>query len=315
LICIAIICVNRSELMAKYYGNIKVEKNMVNLYSRGLKLQEIADNYGGISVTTVYKILKKTNIRFKHRYEYKNSWKFQIKDVNFFNIIDTEEKAYFLGFLYADGSVHSNCNRVSLKLQKRDKEILEKLSQLIYHNYDIREDRKSVELTFYNEKMVNDIKKLGCIPNKSLILKFPTLKQVPSNFVRHFIRGYFDGDGSIGSFISKRKKNRVNFANFCGTRQFCERLLELLKLFNPNINARIDDKSNDKICVLRFSRNNVLRLYPYLYENATLFLNRKHLKFCEEVNFFVNNIKRRKNNSDVYNLLVEKIMPVNNFGP
>ncbi len=300
--------------MAKYINNKEVENDMVKMYSQGLKLQEIANQYGGISITTVYKVLKAAGTEFKQRYDYKDTWKFKIKDINYFDNIDTEEKAYFLGFLYADGNVHGDKNRVSLKLHKKDEEILIAFSKLIYESYTIRRDGKYVEFAFYNNKMVQDIIKAGCMPNKTFKIKFPSNGIVPNRLLHHFIRGYFDGDGSVGKFYSKKDNKRVNFSNVCGTKHFCKGLLEILRAFNPFMGGRIDDQSNDNICVLRFSSNNVLRFYLYLYQDAHIFLNRKHEKFKEEALYFLGNVKRRENNRDVYDLLIKKIPPMNNFG-
>ena len=85
--------------------------------------------------------------------------------------------------------------------------------------------------------MFNDLIKQGCVPNKSLILTFPNKHQVPKNLINHFIRGYFDGDGSISYGIQERysvrkKQNtkRLNInAQFIGTK-------EMLTVINNCVN-------------------------------------------------------------------------------
>lgn len=126
-------------------------------------------------------------------------------DEDYFDVIDTQNKAYALGLYYADGSVASNGGTlVRLSLQECDKEILDKLNsefggnrKLLFIEYHKKNKNWSNQycLSISNKKLHNDLIKHGCLPNKSLILKFPTT--VPYDLTRHFIRGYFDGDGSL----------------------------------------------------------------------------------------------------------------------
>ena len=115
---------------------------------------------------------------------------------NIFNTIDTEEKAYWLGFLYADGNVLDN-NTISLELSTVDKEHLIKFNSFLNKSLDIREDKNRVRCIFKDTTIKNSLVNLGCIPRKSLVLRFPKDKQVPKRLKRHFVRGYIDGDGSI----------------------------------------------------------------------------------------------------------------------
>ena len=114
-----------------------------------------------------------------------------------FEIIDTEEKAYWLGFLYADGSVSSTDNRIELGLAEKDLNHIEKFKEFIGipNKISYRPQTKSYRYSFKSIPCKEDLIKHGCVPKKSLILKFPTEEQVPEHLIRHFIRGYFDGDG------------------------------------------------------------------------------------------------------------------------
>ena len=94
-----------------------------------------------------------------------------IKDI--FHIIDTEEKAYWLGFLYADGYV-SKYNQVEVSLALEDEDHLIKLKDFINTNTKIIKDDHRCRLLFCSKELVKDLANLGCINNKSLILTFPT---------------------------------------------------------------------------------------------------------------------------------------------
>lgn len=126
-----------------------------------------------------------------------------IDNEDFFADIDTPEKAYWLGFISADGNVSSDGKHVQIKLHERDEAHLQKFSDLIgYHgniskysavtNYGAYE---FVTIKVQSEKMNLDLVKHGCIPNKSTWLEPPT--GVKAALYQHFIRGMMDGDGSL----------------------------------------------------------------------------------------------------------------------
>ena len=132
----------------------------------------------------------------------------QLLNSDKFSCIDTEEKAYWLGFLYADGNVREN--KISLELAVKDKEHLEKFNQFMEKEKDILTSGHRVRCLFMDKKVYQDLVNLGVVPNKSLILKFPNYNQVPKNLIRHFIRGYVDGDGSL-SYTTTGKLVKTSF--------------------------------------------------------------------------------------------------------
>ena len=200
-------------------------------------------------------------------------------NTNFFEVIDTPEKAYWLGFLYADGSVQSKDTlkygeqSFKLQLQEQDKEILEKFNLDLQSTYPIRYDNSranpQVILEPRSQKTVDDLIRLGCVERKSLILKFPTEDQVPKQFIRDFIRGYFDGDGSISEY------NGQWHITFVGTQDFITSLYEILQ-----IGSVFPDKRKTNSWYIGINGNKqILSFYHYLYDNATRYLQRKYNKF------------------------------------
>ena len=117
-------------------------------------------------------------------------------NVNYFNKIDTHEKAYVLGFLYADGSNRGDGITFTQNMERVD--ILENIKKALDSETPIRETCPGhYSLEVFSDIIVKDVENLGVVRNKSLILQFPTQIQVPEEFMSSFILGYFDGDGCI----------------------------------------------------------------------------------------------------------------------
>jgi hypothetical protein len=231
-----------------------------------------------LSASTILNKLKKANVEIKKRKH--------LLDECLFDNIDNEWKSYFLGLMFADGNVRKpECGwRASISLQEEDKYILDKISIFIYEGDKLkytkpktfkRNDGKISKhsgmytLGINSKKIVNKLIEHGCFPKKSLTLDWPT--NVPDNLLNHFIRGYFDGDGGVSSKV----------ISFISSDLFCQKLKKILdeKL---HINIKLRKRPCEKISRLylhKMKENEIL--YNYLYENATLFLERKRSKFFE----------------------------------
>ena len=211
-----------------------------------------------------------------------------------FNKIDTEEKAYWLGFLYADGSVSSfPRNTIELSLQLLDANHLDKFKSFLNSSNNIKLDFKVKRCRFSvcNKQFKTDLIKNGCTPKKSLILTFPSENIVPKNLQRHFIRGYFDGDGCLSHTYSDTKKKRFTIStSMLGTKNFCKSVKKILQENKISCNWYHNKKCNENIWSIDFNKNNSVKLLNYLYENASVYLERKYLKykfFKEHKNFAV----------------------------
>lgn len=227
-------------------------------------------------------------------------------DRNFFEKIDTQEKAYILGFIYADG--YNSNRQIVLTQLSQDKDILEKIKEVIKSENPIQEynnswGKSSAKITFNSVKLCKDISNMGAIKNKSLTLKFPE-EIVPENLMQHFIRGYFDGDGCIWN--GKRKKmivkdpksksgtreriiHNVKFT-FTGCYSFIKPLQEFLirkiGLKETKLNfSKAKNKNNntcDQVCTMEYSgRGNIKKLFDYMYSDSVIHGNRKYNKFLE----------------------------------
>lgn len=121
--------------------------------------------------------------------------------------------------------------------------------------------------------------KLGCVPNKSLVLKFPTEEQVPKHLISHFIRGYFDGDGSVSKYAKNIKVNFTGCTNFITS---LRDYLASIKVVPQNKLNFGKDKERKAFCMMEWNgKRNCKSLYNYMYKDATIFGNRKYNKFKE----------------------------------
>lgn len=183
--------------------------------------------------------------------------------------------AYVLGLWFADGCIYGD-KMFDITLHKKDKYILKKVAEELKYEGPLYDyvDRQAVRINFSCKVVYEDIITLGGMERKSLTLKFP---EVPKEYLPDFIRGYFDGDGSVMNL----KNNRLNSVFTCGNKQFLKSLLKILKE-----EAGIEGGSFDDSCSsLKFGKRDTLRLGDYIYKNnPELFLLRKKQKFFKEEN-------------------------------
>ncbi len=213
---------------------------------------------------------------------------------NYFNKIDCERKAYFLGLLYADGC-NTKKHSVILGLCEPDQYLLDELKADLnfggpIHVKKFNEiNRKTAyRLELCNKTISEDLTRLGCVPRKSLILKFPTEEQVPKDLLPHFIRGFFDGDGSIAN-NRRLEVSMISSPDFCaGLKDYLEKTLKI------NVYLKIHHKGNNHIVATNL-RASVLVL-DHIYRDATIYMKRKHERFKR----FIVTYRHSKHNGGSY---------------
>lgn len=195
---------------------------------------------------------------------------------DYFKNIDTEEKAYWAGFIAADGNIRKDFLKMRIELNIQDKKHLEKFRENLNSDVpikeSIRQNNHSCYIDINCKELCLDLVRLGIVPNKSLILNID-FKLIPNHLVPSFIRGYFDGDGSI-NFYDKRGYLEYELS-FIGTEIFLEKVLFFLqkkkKLFSCGNNFRFCLKS----------KKDISEVLKYFYNNPIIFLDRKYLKVQE----------------------------------
>jgi hypothetical protein len=201
---------------------------------------------------------------------------------SFFKDINTEEKAYWLGFIYADGCVRNNLLLIGLSeldqchLHRftRSLDSDYKISLKKIYNHKLRKEYRSANIQICSQEIYQDLLSKGVTPRKSATLQFPAQNIVPSYLLRHFIRGYFDGDGSIFRNASTFVFSVVSSPLFnLGLSEILKEELGLAPTFSSNV------KTNKVNYLSYYSLYNLTKLYDYLYLDCSVCLSRKKIKW------------------------------------
>lgn len=264
--------------------NIKdYKEEITDLYQKGKTAKEISSVLGFKYHQPVYNFFKKMG------WERNGKTGKRIYKVNeqFFNNINTEEKAYILGFICADG--HIEKDRLNITVSIKDRDILEKIRKAMHSNHPIKEiqrlnpynktDRKLltlVELMIGSVELVKPLFKMGLTTNKTYTLSGDIVKYIPKFLIRDFLRGYFDGDGNV--FFGKRYSSGYKYnINICGNEDF---LLKSFQTYFPSANKLYKDLYSKQCFVWKLSQRDKVRDFMnYLYYNSSIFLQRKYNEF------------------------------------
>lgn len=217
----------------------------------------------------------------------------------FFDIIDTEEKAYILGFIFADGNVSDiykdNHYRLRITLKHEDENVLIKMKSSLeftgkIHLRELKSNQRNTsrymisELSISNKYLITRLINLGVVPSKTFVIKYPEL---PNHLHKHFIRGFFDGDGSI--YLRKDRKNGINFELCCASMEFIK---EIAKIVKNKIGVELSiytKPTKVPLYVIKVSQNKARLLLNWIYADSTIYLDRKYLMYEELVAPLVSN--------------------------
>jgi hypothetical protein len=217
---------------------------------------------------------------------------------DYFENIDTEDKAYFLGFIVADGCVSdvSNC----INITQKETDILYEFKKYIDFEGPIFSSKKKniSSINISSVKMKSDLDKLGIHSNKTMVVKYP---HIPRNLQNHFIRGVFDGDGCISHRTDKRDSSQRGQFNICsGSQEFIkvyyDKLVEYCNLSGKNkIRCPKGTCQIAKYYVCDWgSMSDIEKICEFLYKDATIYLERKKETFDKIVSITKNRKKYRK---------------------
>lgn len=253
------------------------ELEIIKKKNDGVKLSVIMEEYSIKTPKTIYDIIKRNGIKKIGNKKYN-------VDENYFSIIDNEYKAYWLGFLYADGYVRMKYNRsgeLKLKLSSKDKEHILLFNKCISSNYPIKDSVSTIlykgqksnsnvsTVSIYNTKIVNDLIKIGCVSKKTFVIRLP---KIENSLYRHFIRGYFDGDGCLS------ESNKGHFTiKIISNEHFIEDIKNYLLSIGLN---KIYIKTNGKVkSLLIYNIKDCLTFKNFIYDNSSIYLERKYKIF------------------------------------
>ena len=264
--------------------NIKdYEEKIIAMHSKGMTGKQIVDALHFKYHQPVYNYFRKRGWPITGKVTKK---KYHVNE-NFFKVIDTEEKAYILGFICADG--HVTHFDLQIQVAKQDEEILYKIKKALNSNHPIRqfykknpyeksENKETLQtrVRICGVDLVKPLIEMGLANHKTYTLNSSILKYVPKYLVRDFLRGYFDGDGCI--FFGKKYSSGVKHNVMAsGNEEF---LLGTFQKYFPIPNKLYKasrSKQNYTWCISR--KEKCIEFLHYLYYNSSIFLSRKYLAY------------------------------------
>lgn len=261
----------------------------VEMYNKDYSFLQIGRELN-IDRKKVSKVLKENGFKAKYSFNTTggvtrkfDTWRKYTFNENYFENIDTEEKAYWLGFLYADGYVNANKTSVELSLKEKDKNHLYKFIKCLNGTMSPTKTSRTIggkeyigyRVTLNSKKLKNDLIKLGCYENKTNILNFPYDK-IDNSLYIPFIRGYIDGDGSVTT-SNKGKQLRIDVIGTCNMLDGIVKSLNVKKN-SYAINNKRTKNINYDILTTQWSGKYANYIAEKIYLNSNIHLDRKYEK-------------------------------------
>jgi intein-encoded DNA endonuclease-like protein len=257
----------------------KVEQ-IITEYNEGSNILRLSKKYRA-SQNTIRKIFKENNVAFKRR---DITCRKTNADFTFFKNIDTPEKAYWLGFIYADG--HCNKRLLSIRLAAKDIGHLEKFKSALKSDHKITEfseykhgfcyeGQKTCLFDVGSKEISSDLKALGISGDKTTYSRVP---QIPELLYPHFIRGYFDGDGCITYKTGKTAKVEI-----ASNRYVLQDISDIIYK-QTGILFKLVPRKESKICwTIKITHRQTIREFmEWLYKDKEIsYLDRKYEKFLQ----------------------------------
>lgn len=204
-------------------------------------------------------------------------------DDNYFST-ENSNMAYLLGFLASDGTVDKKNNRIKIGLSSIDKKFLMEIKEELKYEGDILDYITSngfsvSELTFTSQQIKKDLARYNIVPNKTFAFKFP--KNLNKKYWIDFIRGYFDGDGSV----STAGENAIKWQICSATKDVLETIVDFFyeEYHIKKISILEQSRKNNTLYYFQYSTNATKEIFSILYKKNSLKLPRKYLKFKELV--------------------------------
>ena len=250
----------------------------LKMYIDGISTSEIAKKFN-VSEVSINALARRHNI--KRPVGFLNDIVF---DYFYFDNIDTEEKAYTLGFIYADG--HVGDKEVKIAIKSSDINILNKIKSSMNGDFNISISTNSnnfgvcevARLSFSNSHTIQKLREIGIKSNKTTDCDFPNLD---NSLIKHFIRGYMDGDGSFSRYRSCDGYIRYSFS-FVGTKSFLEVLQAKIMENGFNVFIESSKRFNTTNCCYSIrgsGKKNTISFLDWIYSDSNIYLDRKYDKY------------------------------------
>lgn len=263
-----------------------IQENIDSVWSRiqqGESMSLIGRDYN-CSRETIGHILRKNGLKAFDL----DTRKYKPVD-DFFSIINSEIKAYLLGFFYADGTITKD-DRLAVRLSQKDVEIQKLFQKFICPSKKIEENlshkspssiginrKPTCVFRFKSKKMILDLAKYNIVNNKTT-KQDAILRHIPENMRWHFLRGFMDGDGHICN-----GKNRYGFTFVCANKVFVDEVVDFLKSYNIDTAVRKHKNKSEFWSVSKYDGFNSYKFLSLLYADYTYCLRRKEIVALEQL--------------------------------
>ena len=264
--------------MPKWKCSAEDIQDICERYRQGESMESLAARYQRGTIKPIKRILAQSGVALRTNDEAIHKYHC---NYHYFDQIDTPNKAYILGFLYADGCNYMNDKTAvyhwQIELQRQDADILRAMMAEIEYNGKLREvthhykDRDDVDsVMFYvcNRHMCEALCRVGVHPYKTYNTAWP--EWLPDHLAPHFIRGLLDGDGCIHS------RGHVSIA---GTGNLIDPMRKVIERI-LGIDTKLDYCNNPGCTVAcRINTGNAKRFLDWIYKDADLKLQRKYDRY------------------------------------
>lgn len=265
----------------KYKQSIcnRIGDSIIMHYEQGVSIQEMTSK-GLIPLgrKTVTEFMKTNGIRIKQGEEYARLY---TVNENYFKKIDTEGKAYWLGFIMGDGCIFGDDDRsnwgLRIGLQMKDRSQLVNFMKSInatnpIYSYLVDGKYPTCAISIQNTALAKSLEALGITRNKSLTAQLPS--DIPPHLMNHFIRGLFDADGSI-----PKTKGVVMGVSICGTPELMSQVMNIMHISTKYLYIRKDLKNFGELRCHKVDE--AIRILKYIYSDATIYMDRKYKRYKE----------------------------------
>lgn len=262
-------------------GNNLLMNKIINLYAQGCSISQIIKLLK-VSRETVNKALIEADVDTDCKARALVYSKLRCFNSDLFDNINNEEKAYWLGFIYADGSIDATNRSLIISLGHKDGEHLAKLAKIFAKDIKIYKTSRHGKTLLQSRLKINSIylcaslNRIGIHPRKTTLDCDDVFEYIPDELLHHFVRGFLDGDG----FISQNS-DQIGFVGGC---RFLSKLKEKLNFMNSPGSFFSDGN------VWRLSWHGKFvtsQLASWLYKDATIFMERKYLRAIKCENFII----------------------------
>ena len=248
----------------------ELEKLIIKEYNDGYSNSYLANKYK-VNRSTIQKCLIRNNIplrRCSPHFHY---------DVHFFDEYNPSS-CYWAGFIAADGYIRDDRDATVIHLCNDDISHLYKIKELTKHEGHISNSKNECSIVFsgkwFGDKLYENY---GLTPRKTHTVSIP--KNIPKDMLKHYIRGYFDGDGCISDI---KGYPSINFA--CGSEGMLKELIEIFKNLKIKLQTKIEQPKIQGIQI-HYTCSNAMKILKWMYEDSTYLtrLDRKYNKYLSYV--------------------------------